>query len=72
VYSSKNFDTVLIVLNCCHYTLKGEIDSRIGGIETRKIFKHNIVNLTGLFGRWTYDMLILIPSDWLSIAWFNL
>jgi hypothetical protein len=40
VCSSKNIDTVVIVEHCCLDMLKGEIDSRIGDTETRKIFKH--------------------------------
>lgn len=40
VYFSKNIDTVVIMVHCCLDTLKGEIDSRIGDTETRKIFKH--------------------------------
>jgi hypothetical protein len=35
VYSSKNIDTVEAVVHCCLDTLEGEIDRRIGDMETR-------------------------------------
>lgn len=41
VYSSKIIDTVVIVVHCCLDTFKGEIDSRMGDTETRKIFKYS-------------------------------